>query len=62
LFWLTVGGCHYGIRFNQCANVNHLFSTIFPASFIIIIPFSICPNTHALFWQQMGMEYNPDCT
>ena len=54
--------CHYGIRFNQCGNVNHSFSTIFPALFIIIIPFSIRPNTHALFWQQMGMEYNPDCT
>ncbi len=50
IFWLTVGGCHYGIRFNQCGNVNHSFSTICTVSFNIIIPFSICPNIHALLW------------
>ena len=50
LFWLTVGGCHYGIRFNQCGNVNHSFSTICTVSFNIIIPFSICPNIHTLLW------------
>ena len=52
-------GCHYGIRFNQCGNVNHSFSTICTVSFNIIIPFSICPNTHTLLWQQMVMKYNP---
>ena len=43
-------GCHYGIRFNQCGNVNHSFSTICTVSFNIIIPFSICPNIHTLLW------------
>ena len=48
-------GCHYGIRFNQCGNVNHSFSTICTVSFNIIIPFSICPNIHTLFWQDYGL-------
>ena len=43
-------GCHYMIRFNQCGNVNHSFSTICTVSFNIIIPFSICPNIHTLLW------------
>ncbi len=43
-------GCHYGIRFNQCGNVNHSFSTICTVSFNIIIPFSIYPNIHTLLW------------